>query len=110
MAIPFKEAPSPSDQPFVHLPTMKVRCPHCRNDHSYAGNSFHAVGGLIQLDECRSGSDLFVDAGRLRIKRRRLPESAAFYFDRFNLYRALDRVRRAYSAACHLQVKASVRF
>jgi len=37
-AIPFKEAPSPNDQPFVRLPTMKVRCPHCRNDHTYAGD------------------------------------------------------------------------
>ena len=36
--IPFKEAPSLNDQPFVRLPTMKVRCPHCCNDHTYAGD------------------------------------------------------------------------
>jgi ribosomal protein S27E len=36
-AIPFKAAPWPNDQPFVRLPTMKVRCPHCRNDQTYAG-------------------------------------------------------------------------
>jgi DNA-directed RNA polymerase subunit RPC12/RpoP len=34
--IPFKQAASPEDQPIVHVPTMKVRCPHCHNDHTYA--------------------------------------------------------------------------
>jgi ribosomal protein S27E len=36
-AIPFKRAPSPEGEPVVHIPTMRVRCPHCRNDHTYAG-------------------------------------------------------------------------
>jgi predicted nucleic-acid-binding Zn-ribbon protein len=33
--IQFKEALTPSDQPVIRLPAMRVRCPHCRNDHTY---------------------------------------------------------------------------
>jgi hypothetical protein len=36
--IPFKQEPSPEDNPIVRVPTMKVRCPHCRKDHTYAGD------------------------------------------------------------------------
>jgi hypothetical protein len=33
----FKQAPSPEGEPVVHIPAMRVRCPHCRSDHAYAG-------------------------------------------------------------------------
>jgi hypothetical protein len=36
--IPFKQAPSAEDESVVRFPTMRVRCPHCRNDHTYAGD------------------------------------------------------------------------
>jgi hypothetical protein len=35
--IPFKQAPSSEGEPVVQVPTMRVRCPHCHNEHIYAG-------------------------------------------------------------------------
>jgi hypothetical protein len=33
--IPFKQAPSPQGDQMLQLPTMRVRCCHCHNDHIY---------------------------------------------------------------------------
>jgi hypothetical protein len=35
--ISFKQAPSPEVEPIV-FPTMRVRCPHCHTDHTYAAD------------------------------------------------------------------------
>jgi DNA-directed RNA polymerase subunit RPC12/RpoP len=33
----FKQAPSSEDEPIMRFPTMRVRCPRCRSDDTYAG-------------------------------------------------------------------------
>jgi hypothetical protein len=34
---PIAEAPSPEKEPAPRHATIRVRCPHCRKEHTYAG-------------------------------------------------------------------------
>jgi hypothetical protein len=36
-AFPIAEAPSPDKDPTPRFPTIRVGCPHCHKEHTYAG-------------------------------------------------------------------------